>query len=64
MFIRKHHGIYIFQAGKALNVVVFVISITSQLIYFYDAQSGLVEKCIDDYPTSLKVLNPFLFHFF
>ena len=42
-----------------MNGVVFVISILSQLIYFYDAQSGLVEKCIYDYPLSLKVEEAF-----
>jgi hypothetical protein len=43
------------QAGKCLNGIVFVISICSQLTYFYDAQTGLVEKCITEYPATLKV---------
>jgi hypothetical protein len=38
-----------------LNGMVFVISIASQLTYFYDAQSGLVEKCILEVPATLKV---------
>ena len=45
----------ILQAGKVMNGVVFVISICSQLTYFYDAQTGLVEKCITQYPATLKV---------
>ena len=45
----------IIQAGKVMNGVVFVISICSQLTYFYDAQTGLVEKCITEYPATLKV---------
>ena len=43
------------KAGKVMNGVVFVISISSQLTYFYDAQTGLVEKCITNYPGTLKV---------
>ena len=38
-----------------LNGVVFVISICSQLTYFYDAQQSLVEKCVFEYPGTLKV---------
>ena len=43
---------YIFQL---LNGTIFVISICSQLTYLYDAQHGLVEKCINHYPLTLKV---------
>lgn len=46
-----------FKAGKLLNGVVFVISICSQLTYFYDAQQSLVEKCVFQYPGTLKVWN-------
>merc|ERR550519_2604297 len=42
------------KAGKLLNGVVFVISICSQLTYFYDARETLVERCIADYPPTLK----------
>ena len=38
-----------------MNRVVFVISICSQMTYFYDSQTGLVEKCIVEYPRTLKV---------
>ena len=40
-----------------MNVIVFIISILSQLVYFFDAQSGLVEKCLLDFPLSMKVRN-------
>ncbi len=38
-----------------MNGTIFIISIASQLTYFYDAQSGLVEKCILEVPATLKV---------
>ena len=44
-----------FKAGKALNGVIFVISICSQLTYFIDAQQGLLEKCLFSFPATLKV---------
>ena len=45
----------VLQAGKVLNGVVFVISICSQLTYFYDAQQGLLEKCLFSFPVTLQV---------
>ena len=45
------------RAGKLLNGVVFIISICSQLTYFYDAQQGVIEKCVDQFPNTLKVLG-------
>ena len=47
------------QVGKLMNMVIFIISIASQLTYFYDAQSGLVEKCIIGYPNTLLVTFSF-----
>jgi hypothetical protein len=52
---RRSISLLYFKAGKMLNGMVFVISIASQLTYFYDAQSGLVEKCILEVPATLKV---------
>ena len=43
------------QAGKLLNGIIFVISICSQLTYFYDAQQGLLEKCLFSFPITLQV---------
>ena len=48
------------RAGKLLNGVVFIISICSQLTYFYDAQQGVIEKCVEQFPNTLKVLGMYL----